>query len=116
MTWLNEESCQACRADVPWLGQIEVREFMPQIPDWEIIEEHGINRLRREFETTDFFDAMAFAWKVGEIAEAENHHPVIVIEWGRVTVTWWTRELQGLHENDFVMAAKTDQMSTLFQG
>ncbi len=81
---------------------------MPQIPDWEIVEIDGINRLSRTFEFDNFADALSFTNKVGELAEKEQHHPAILTEWGKVTVSWWTHKIGGLHINDFVMAAKTD--------
>jgi 4a-hydroxytetrahydrobiopterin dehydratase len=68
-------------------------------------------RLERAFKFKDFAEALAFTIKVGEIAEAEGHHPALLTEWGRVTVTWWTHKIRGLHRNDFIMAAKTDHLS-----
>ena len=70
----------------------------------------GINRLERNFEFPDFVQAMAFTNQVGVLAEEEDHHPAILTEWGRVTVTWWTHKIRGLHRNDFVAAAKTDTL------
>jgi 4a-hydroxytetrahydrobiopterin dehydratase len=78
------------------------------VPDWQIIERDGIKRLERTFK--NFAQAVAFTNKVAEIAEAEGHHPAILTEWGKVTVTWWTHKIKGLHRNDFIMAAKTDQL------
>jgi len=88
--------------------QEEIAELLPQIPDWTLIERDGIKRLERIFRFKDFADALAFTEKVGRLAESEGHHPAILTEWGRVTVTWWTHKIRGLHRNDFIMAAKTD--------
>ncbi len=88
----------------------ELAEFQRQVPDWEIVERDGIKRLRRIFSADDFARALEFTKKVGELAEDEGHHPELVTEWGRTTVTWWTHKIKGLHRNDFIMAAKTDQL------
>jgi 4a-hydroxytetrahydrobiopterin dehydratase len=76
------------------------------------VERDGVKRLERVFKFRNFVEALGFTNKVGELAEAENHHPALLTEWGRVTVTWWTHAVKGLHRNDFIMAAKTDQAYT----
>ena len=88
----------------------EIAELQPQVPDWQLVEVDGIKRLQRVFSSEDFAQALAFSNKVGELAEAEGHHPALLTEWGRTTVTWWTHKIRGLHRNDFIMAAKTDQI------
>ncbi len=108
MTTLTQEKCVACRRDAPRVTDAEIAELKPQIPDWALIERDGIKRLERTFRFPNFAEALAFTTKVGELAEAEEHHPALVTEWGRVTVTWWTHKIKGLHRNDFIMAAKTD--------
>jgi 4a-hydroxytetrahydrobiopterin dehydratase len=110
---LAAEKCVACRRDAPTVTDEEVAQLHPQVPDWELIEVEGIRRLRRAFPFDDFAGALAFTQKVGEAAEEEGHHPALLTEWGRTTVTWWTHKIRGLHRNDFVMAAKTD---ALYQG
>ena len=75
-----------------------------------MVERDGIKRLERVFKFKDFAEALAFTNKVGQIAEEEGHHPSILTEWGRVTVTWWTHKIKGLHRNDFIMATKTDRL------
>ena len=106
---LTTERCEACRADSPRVTAGEERELKPQIPDWEIIEVGEVQRLRRTFKFKGWSLAVQFADAVATLAETENHHPTILIEWGKVTVTWWTHAIKGLHRNDFIMAAKTDQ-------
>ena len=110
MTELKDRTCEACRAGAPRVTPEEPREFKPQIPDWDIIEVDGVQRLVRTYKFSNFREALAFTGKVGEIAEAQGHHPTIVTEWGKVTVTWWSRKIKGLHESDFIMAARTDQL------
>ena len=109
-TRLTQQRCVACRRDSPAATEAQIAEFKPQVPDWEIVTEDGMPRLQRAFKFSDFAQAMAFARKVGEMAEQEGHHPRIVLEWGRVAVTWWTHKIRNLHVNDFIAAAKTDQL------
>jgi 4a-hydroxytetrahydrobiopterin dehydratase len=110
MQELTKLKCVACRAGEPTVTDAEIAEFQPQIPEWRVIERENIKRLEREFKLKNFREALAFTNKVGEVAEAESHHPAILTEWGKVTVTWWTHKIGGLHRNDFIMAAKTDAL------
>jgi 4a-hydroxytetrahydrobiopterin dehydratase len=86
----------------------EIAEYSPQIPDWQMIDRDGIPRLERVFKFKGFAEGLAFTQTVGALAEQEGHHPALLTEWGRVTVTWWTHKIKGLHRNDFIMAARTD--------
>ena len=108
METLMQMKCVACRKDARTATDAEVAEFHCQVSDWDIVELDGIKRLRRVFSVADFAQALEFTNKVGELAEDEGHHPALLTEWGRTTVTWWTHAIRGLHRNDFVMAAKTD--------
>lgn len=110
MTALHEEKCEACRADAPRVSDEELRELIRDIPDWTPITRDGILMLQREFKFRNFRDAQAFTNRVADAAEEEGHHPEILLEWGKVTVTWWSHKIKGLHRNDFVMAARTDQL------
>ena len=110
MEELTKLKCVACRGGEPTVTDAEVAQYTPQIPEWQIVERENMKRLERVFKFKNFAEALAFTNKVGEIAEAEEHHPAILTEWGKVTVTWWTHKLKGLHRNDFIMAAKTDQL------
>jgi 4a-hydroxytetrahydrobiopterin dehydratase len=107
---LTAERCVACRRDAPTVSDAEIAELRPQIPEWELVEQEGIKRLSRVFAFDDFAQALDFTRRVGEIAEAEGHHPSLLTEWGRTTVSWWTHKIKGLHRNDFIMAAKTDAL------
>ena len=107
---LAREKCVACRRDSPRVTDEEAAELHPMVPEWSLIETGGVKRLDRTFRVRDFAGAMALADSVGEAAEAEGHHPKLVVEWGRVGVSWWTHKIRGLHRNDFVMAAKTDEI------
>ncbi|HUV21874.1 MAG TPA: 4a-hydroxytetrahydrobiopterin dehydratase [Gammaproteobacteria bacterium] len=110
MTKLSEQGCVACRADAPLISEDELRRLMPAIPDWQVVVVDGVKQLRREFGFKNFAQAMAFSNQVGDIAEAEDHHPAILTEWGKVTITWWSHKIRGLHKNDLIMAARTDQV------
>jgi 4a-hydroxytetrahydrobiopterin dehydratase len=76
-----------------------------------LVQQEGIDKLERVFTFKDFAEALAFTNRVGALAEAEVHHPAILTEWGRVTVTLWTHKIRGLHRNDFIMAAKVDSLT-----
>ncbi|MGZ8187018.1 MAG: 4a-hydroxytetrahydrobiopterin dehydratase [Methylobacter sp.] len=111
MNNLTSKTCEVCRVGAPLASQAEIDEFMPQLKDWELIEIDGIKRLKKTFKFDNFEDALSFTNKVGALSEQENHHPAILTEWGKVTVTWWTHKIKGVHVNDFIMAAKTDEIS-----
>lgn len=110
MQRLAAMSCEACRADAPKVSPEEKAELMIQLPDWTIEEVDGEERLVRVFKFPDFVQALGFTNRVGEIAEEAGHHPAVLTEWGRVTVSWWTHKIGGLHRNDFIMAAKTNDV------
>jgi 4a-hydroxytetrahydrobiopterin dehydratase len=110
MNDLTGMTCEACHRDAPRATEQEVADLGGQIPDWELLVRDDIDRLERSFSFENFVDALAFTNRVGELAELEGHHPALLTEWGRVTVTWWTHKIRGLHRNDFIMAAKTDAL------
>lgn len=110
MPELKHMKCEACQAGAPAVSDEEMAELQKQIPDWSIVDRNGVRRLERIFAFKNFADALKFANKVGAIAEEEGHHPSLLIEWGKAGVVWWTHAIGGLHRNDFIMAAKTDQI------
>ncbi|MQA92885.1 MAG: 4a-hydroxytetrahydrobiopterin dehydratase [Gemmatimonas sp.] len=110
MEALKEMKCEACRRGAPTVTDEEVQRLLPEIPEWSVAHEQGIPRLVRTFSFADFGAALGFTNEVGAIAEEEGHHPALLTEWGRVTVSWWTHKIKGLHRNDFIMAAKTDEV------
>ncbi len=110
MSELANKQCEACRPGAPLVTQAQIDELMPQLPEWQIIEVDGINHLTRIYKCKNFLDAMAFAEQIAQKAEQENHHPSLLVEWGKLTVTWWTHKINGLHESDFIMAARTDAL------
>jgi 4a-hydroxytetrahydrobiopterin dehydratase len=107
---LTQMKCVPCRGDEPTLTGQEIEDLHPQVPDWQVLERDSVKQLKREFKFKNFAQALEFTNQVGELAEEEGHHPSLLTEWGKVTVTWWTHKIKGLHRNDFVMAAKTDEL------
>jgi len=98
----------ACSIDAPLVSADEAAELSKEIPDWNTVLIDDVERLIRVYEFADFVEAMSFSNKVGDLAEEFGHHPSILIEWGKVEVSWWSHKIKGLHKNDFVFAAKTD--------
>jgi len=108
MEELSSQTCIPCRGDEPSLGTEEIDLLQNEVPDWEVVEVKSVPRLRRRFRFPDFATALSFTDRVGALAQAQEHHPRIITQWGSVTVDWWTHAISGLHNNDFIMAAKTD--------
>jgi 4a-hydroxytetrahydrobiopterin dehydratase len=102
--------CVACRGGEPTLTEAEIAQLLPEVAEWQVKESGGEKRLERVFKLRNFAEAIEFTNRVGAIAETEDHHPLIITEWGRVTVQWWTHKIHGLHKNDFIMAAKTNAL------
>jgi len=107
---LSELKCIACRGGDPALTESEIADLIPQVSQWQVVVRDGIPQLERIFKLKNYAQALELTNKIAAIAEAEDHHPLIVLEWGRVTVQWWTHVVKGLHKNDFIMAAKTDEL------
>lgn len=116
MKRLAENKCEACRAGAPLVTSREIKELMPSIPEWNIIDVDDTKHLSRSYCFKDFAASLVFTNEIGAIAEAEGHHPSILTEYGLVTVSWWTHAIGGLHLNDFIMAAKSDEFYNNQQG
>lgn len=100
-----------CQAGAPPVSDEELAQLRSQIPEWELFTgDDGIRRLGRTFKFANFKEALDFTNRVGELAEAEGHHPRIITEWGQVRVEWWTHKIKDLHRNDLIMAARTDAL------
>jgi len=113
MSNLAEQTCVACRADAVGVATDEQTELLAELDGWVIDSEDGTDQLVRTYDFPNFISALSFANCVGELAEAENHHPRLVVEWGTVVVCWWTHTIGGLHLNDFIMAARCDGLERL---
>jgi 4a-hydroxytetrahydrobiopterin dehydratase len=101
--------CVPCSGSEPPLTQSQIEEFQKQTPEWQVQDISGVPHLQRIFKVKDFSRALEFTNAVGKLAEQEDHHPKLTTEWGKVTVDWWTHKINGLHQNDFIMAAKSDE-------
>ncbi|RLV61523.1 4a-hydroxytetrahydrobiopterin dehydratase [Parashewanella curva] len=110
MSELSQMKCVSCHGDAPKVTDEELAELVRMVPDWCVEVRDGIMQLERVFKFKNFKEALAFTNKLGALAEEDFHHPGILTEWGKVTVTWWSHSIKGLHKNDFIMAAKTDDL------
>lgn len=105
---LTNEQCVPCQAGTPPLTGTALRTIREKLgPGWDLIGEH---HLEKEFNFRNFRDALAFTNRVGELAEQQNHHPDIYLTWGKVRISTWTHKVDGLTQNDFVLAAKIDHL------
>tara|TARA_B110000014_G_C19779677_1_gene405457 strand:+ start:200 stop:538 length:339 start_codon:yes stop_codon:yes gene_type:complete len=111
MSDLIKQKCVACRADAPRVTDDELPDLLKQIPDWQPITTESVLKLNKVFNFENYAEAISFTNKIAQLAEEEDHHPAILLEWGRVEVTWWTHKIGGLHKNDFIAAAKTDLLN-----
>lgn len=106
---LPEMKCVPCHGGVAPMTSDEIESHITKLPQWVVIETDGISQLQRKYKFKNFAQALAFTNAVGALAEAEDHHPAILTEWGWVTLTWWTHAIKGLHLNDFILAARSDE-------
>jgi 4a-hydroxytetrahydrobiopterin dehydratase len=105
---LAEKKCTPCRGGVPPLMLAEAERFRSHTPNWELRDDSP--RIERTFRFSNFREALSFVRDVGELAEAEGHHPDVSFGWGYATISLRTKKIKGLHENDFIMASKIDRM------
>lgn len=106
MSSFASKKCLPCHGGIPTLSEEEQIRFLREVPGWQIVQQH---HLSRSYNFPDFKTALAFLNKVAEISEAEGHHPDLLLRWGQVRVDIWTHAVNGLTENDFILAAKCDQ-------
>ena len=110
MSDLASRTCEACRIDAPRVSDDEASLLIKEIEGWDVIDEE-VKKLKKEFSFSNYSDSVDFSNKVADMAEQEDHHPQIILEWGKVTVIWWSHKIKGLHKNDFICAAKTNNLS-----
>ena len=109
MNDLSSQSCEACQIDAPKVPQDQIQILLSEINGWFLIDE-PINKIQKIFSFKSYKDSVDFSNKVACLADDEDHHPQIILEWGKVTVIWWSHKIEGLHKNDFICAAKTDKL------
>lgn len=108
MSELAKKTCTPCQGGIPPLPEAEARALLPQAPGWDLTDEG--TRLRRSWKFSNYAEAFAFVEKVSALVEAENHHPDITFGWGYCDLVFYTHKIGGLHENDFIIAAKVSQL------
>ena len=106
---LTDKKCEACTIDAPLVNSVDYPGLLKELKDWSI-EEESINKLVKTYNFASYIDSVSFANKIADLAEAEDHHPKIVLEWGSVKLEWWSHKVKGLHLNDFICAAKSDKV------
>lgn len=107
---LAEQSCQTCTRDSEPVAAAKAQDYLAQLPGWEIVSVNGVQQLQKVYTVKPYARTLAFAMALGELAERHNHHPAMLLEWGKLRVNWWTHVLGGLHLNDFILAAQTDAL------
>jgi 4a-hydroxytetrahydrobiopterin dehydratase len=107
---LAAKSCTPCRGGIPPLTTLEAQTYLAQAPAWDLLDDG--RKIQRTYRFKNFREALGFVQRAGELAEAEGHHPDIAFGWGYATVSLQTKKIRGLHENDFIMAAKLDGLSS----
>ena len=106
---LSKQKCEACTIDAPLVPEKKFTELLKYLDGWEVI--YGdINLLSKTFLFNSYQDSIKFSMEVAELAEEEDHHPAILLEWGKVKIQWWSHKIKGLHMNDFICAAKTNKV------
>ena len=105
---LIESKCEACTIDAPLVTDSEAKDLILELDGWAIDNDSGINKLVKTYKFSNYAESVKFSNKVAELAENEDHHPKIILEYGCVEVLWWSHKIKGLHKNDFICAAKTD--------
>ena len=106
---LVSKSCTPCRGGIPPLTLDDAQRYLEQASGWLLIDDG--KRIERSFKFANFREALDFVARIGELAEREGHHPDIGFGWGWAKVSWHTKKIRGLHENDFIMAAKTNELA-----
>lgn len=104
---LSKSNCEACSADAKKLTTGEIEALLPEVKDWELITDNNIQKLTRTFNSGNYARSIAFTNAVAELAQESDHHPLLIVEYGSVTVVWWSHKIKGLHLNDFIMASRT---------
>jgi len=109
MSLANKTLIQCNQSSTQLTGD-EINKLLDDLHDWNLTLENGVNKIIRCFKFKNYASAQAYANKVADLADQENHHPRVCIEWGKVTISWWTHSIEGLFSNDFIMAARCDEL------
>tara|TARA_A100001037_G_C15095457_1_gene611234 strand:+ start:1025 stop:1375 length:351 start_codon:yes stop_codon:yes gene_type:complete len=106
----SNKVCEACSVDAPKATQSEIEDFLKNNSEWYLSTDVDFPQLKREFKFNNFFNAQQFTNVIGDLAEKEGHHPSILLEYGKVTISWWSHKIKSLHVNDFILSTKTEQI------
>ena len=109
MRKLVSQHCSACEIGAPLVSAEDQKIFLKDLDGWEI-DSLGIEKLVKKFNFNNYYNAIQFSNCIADLAESEGHHPKIILEWGLVTLEWWSHKIKGLHKNDFICTAKSDQL------
>ena len=109
MTELSKGTCSACEIGAPLVSHDQQIELLNDLDSW-IIDTVDISKLKKEFKLNNYAQSIRFANLIADLAESQNHHPKITLEWGSVSIEWWSHKIKGLHMNDFICAAKSDEI------
>ena len=101
--------CEACTIDAPLVSNSEAKVLLAELDGWKIKSFKDINQLVKKFKFSNYAESIKFSNKVSALAESEDHHPKIILEYDSVEVLWWSHKIKGLHKNDFICAAKTEK-------
>jgi len=114
MTQLADLEPQLSPPPVDALTRVEIERLAEQLPAWTVCMEDSPRKLLRRFSFSNFREALDFTNQVGALAESFNHHPTLTTEWAQVTVSWWSHSARGIHQNDLILAAKTDALFAMY--
>tara|TARA_B100000287_G_C20441180_1_gene705662 strand:+ start:344 stop:685 length:342 start_codon:yes stop_codon:yes gene_type:complete len=109
MTELSKETCTACEVGASLVPHDQQIELLKDLDGW-VIDNSDILKLTKEFKLNNYEQSIAFTNLIADLAESQDHHPKITLEWGSVSLEWWSHKIQGLHMNDFICAAKSDEI------
>ena len=115
MNGFSKQICEACLPDAPPAKTHEINLFLAQQPNWTLSTDVTFPQIVRVYKLKDFASALTFSNAIGVLAETEGHHPQITLEYGQVTVKWWSQKIKGLHVNDFILASRTEELYATYR-
>ncbi len=104
-----DSECEPCKGSDQKASEEDQQLWLKELDGWQIVDKKGVKQLLKVYKTNNFLSSLSLAQQIGELAEKVDHHPALLVEWGSLTVRWWTHSLRGLHKNDFIMAKKTSE-------
>lgn len=113
---LRQLQCKPCKGDAAPVDSADYKALLAQLPGWQIEDRNGVSILTKVHDFKRYSQCLEFVQRIGELAESHDHHPEMVISWGKVQVTWWTHTINGLHLNDFILASETEAIARAGEG